>query len=113
MRAAINLISKTGLETVSSLILERRDQLQRGLISLGFEFLGPGLSEPLRSGILTTRHPGKDPTVLFQSLEKAGISASCRKTRNHGAWLRFSPHFYNTAKEIDRVLDVLSEAVRS
>ena len=113
MRAAINLIRETGLETVSSLILERRDQLERGLSSLGFEFLGPDLSEPLRSGIVTTRHPGKDPALLFQSLEQGGISASCRKTRDHGAWFRFSPHFYNTVEEIERVLDVLSEAIKS
>ena len=113
MRAAINLIRETGLESVSYLILERRDQLEKGLSSLGFEFLGPDFSEPLRSGILTTRHAGHDPAVLFKTLEQAGISASCRKTRNHGFWLRFSPHFYNTTSEIDRVLDVLSEAVKS
>lgn len=113
MRAAINLIRGTGPDTVSSLILERRDQLELGLSSLGFEFLGPDLSEPLRSGILTARHPGKDPSVLFQLLEQAGISASCRKTRNLGTWLRFSPHFYNTAAEMDRVLEVLSEALKT
>ena len=112
MRAAINLIRETGLGTVSSLILERRDQLQQGLSHLGFEFLGPDFSEPLRSGILTARHPGKDPAVLFQSLELAGISVSCRKTRAHGSWLRFSPHYYNTPAEINRVLDVLSDALK-
>jgi selenocysteine lyase/cysteine desulfurase len=46
-------------------------------------------------------------------LEKALISASYRKTRDHGFWLRFSPHFYNTEQEIDRVLDVLSESIKS
>jgi len=111
MHAAINLIRETGLGTVSTLILERRDRLQSGLSSLGFEFLGPDASEPLRSGILTARHPAHDPARLFAALEQAGISASCRKTRNHGTWLRFSPHFYNTDAEIDRVLDVLSGQV--
>jgi len=113
MRAAINLIRNQGLASVSSLILERRDQLEMGLVPLGFEVLGPGATEPLRSGILTMRHSAKDPSVLFQRLEQAGISASCRKTRAHGTWLRFSPHFYNTAAEIDRVLEVLSEDVKS
>jgi selenocysteine lyase/cysteine desulfurase len=46
-------------------------------------------------------------------MEKALISASCRKTREHGTWLRFSPHFYNTTAEIDRVLNVISEALKS
>jgi cysteine desulfurase / selenocysteine lyase len=113
MKASINLIRETGLDTVSRLILERRDQLQRGLSSVGFEFLGPDLSEPLRSGILTTRHAGHDPARLFTALEQESISASCRNTRNHGTWLRFSPHFYNTEEEINRALDVLSEAVKN
>ena len=113
MRASINLIREQGIDSVSSLILQRRDQLETGLASLGFDFLSPRSSEPLRSGILTTRHPGKDPSKLIADLEKAFISASYRKTRDHGFWLRFSPHFYNTSAEIDRVLDVLSEAVKS
>jgi len=112
MRAAIRMISDQGIDTISSRILERRDQLETGLGDLGFEFLSPRSHEPLRSGILTTRHPSKDPAELMASLEKADVSASYRKTRDHGFWLRFSPHFYNTEQEIDRVLDVLSEAVK-
>jgi selenocysteine lyase/cysteine desulfurase len=112
MRASINLIRQQGLESVSSLILENRDRLEEGLSTLGFEFLSPRNSQPLRSGIVTARFPGKDPSLLFTALEKAHISASCRKTRDHGTWLRFSPHYYNTAAEIDRVLDVLSENLR-
>jgi selenocysteine lyase/cysteine desulfurase len=112
MRASINLIREQGLDSVSSLILDRRDRLEQGLAGLGFEFLSPRADEPLRSGIVTTRHPAKDPGLLFAAMEKALISASCRKTRDHGTWLRFSPHFYNTTAEIDRVLDVLSEAIK-
>jgi selenocysteine lyase/cysteine desulfurase len=111
MRASINLIRHEGVESVSSLILERRDQLEQGLEDLGFEFLSPTRSESLRSGIVTTRHPAKEPSVLFAELERSQISASCRKTRSYGTWLRFSPHFYNTATEIDRVLNVLSDAI--
>ena len=113
MRAAINLILAQGLDSVSLLILEHRDQLEHGLASLGFEFLSPRSHEALRSGIVTARHPAKDPADLFATLEKAFISASCRKTRDHGTWLRFSPHYYNTAAEIDRVLDVLSESLKA
>lgn len=112
MRASINLIRNQGLDSISALILERRDQLEEGLSGLGFEFLSPRRNEPLRSGILTTRHPSKDPALLFAGLERAQISASCRKTRDRGTWLRFSPHYYNTAAEIDRVLDVLSESLK-
>jgi selenocysteine lyase/cysteine desulfurase len=113
MRASINLIQRQGLDVVSSLILERRDQLETGLEALGFDFLSPSRHEPLRSGIVTTRHPAKDPALLFATLEKSGIAASFRKTRNQGYWLRFSPHYYNTAEEIDRTLDVLGTAIKA
>jgi cysteine desulfurase / selenocysteine lyase len=113
MRAAIRMILDQGLGNISSLILERRDQLERGLADLGFEFLSPRSGEPLRSGILTARHPAEDPADLFRALEQASVSASYRKTRHHGFWLRFSPHFYNTAAEMDRVLDILSESLKS
>ena len=108
MKASINLLQEVGNEKVSALILERRDQLEAGLAAIGFEFLSPRIHEPLRSGIVTTRHPANDPAALFTALEKAGIAASLRKTRDHGFWLRFSPHFYNTVEEIDRTLDVLA-----
>ena len=112
MRASINLILKEGLEAVSAMILERRDQLEKSLAYFGFEFLSPRSHERLRSGILTARHPGSDPAALFASLEKAGIAASLRKTRDHGFWLRFSPHFYNTPEEINRTLDVISSSLK-
>ena len=112
MRASINLIRNQGIDSVSSLILERRDQLEMGLSDLGFEFLSPGRDEPLRSGILTARHPGRPPELLFAELEKAHVSASCRKTRDYGTWLRFSPHYYNTSSEMGRVLDILSESLK-
>lgn len=113
MRASINLFRNVGVESVSSLILTARDRLEAGLEAMGFEFLSPRASEPLRSGILTARHYAKDPAALLAELEGASISASCRKTRNHGTWLRFSPHFYNTEWEINRTLDVLSESLKS
>jgi selenocysteine lyase/cysteine desulfurase len=112
MRASINLIREQGIDSVSSLILERRDQLEMGLSDLGFEFLSPGRHELLRSGILTARHPGRAPELLFANLEKANVSASCRKTRDYGTWLRFSPHYYNTSSEMGRVLDILSESLK-
>ncbi|MEI6322772.1 MAG: aminotransferase class V-fold PLP-dependent enzyme [bacterium] len=109
MRASMNLLMTTGLDNVSALILERRDQLEKSLAYFGFEFLSPRSHEPLRSGIVTARHPGSDPALLFSAMEKAGIAASLRKTRDHGNWLRFSPHFYNTPEEINHVVDFISE----
>ena len=65
----------------------------------------------MRSGILTAKHPQRDSALIFSKLEEAGITASIRSTRNGDKWIRFSPHFYNTREEMDRVAAVLRLAL--
>ena len=45
--------------------------------------------------------------ALFAALEKAGVVASLRHDREGRDYLRFSPHFYNTESELDRVAEAL------
>ncbi len=111
MRASLEMLEATGLETVSSTILDVRDHLHGLLENMGFEFLSPSCEEPLRSGIVTARHPRADANSLFSALEKERITASSRMARGGGAWLRFSPHFYNTRAEMERIADVLRAAL--
>ncbi|MEI6034078.1 MAG: hypothetical protein WCS65_07340 [Verrucomicrobiae bacterium] len=40
----------------------------------------------------------------------AGIVASLRSLRDGSKWLRFSPHFYNTISEMEKVAVVLGRA---
>lgn len=108
MHASLKMLEEVGAETVSRMILDVRDYLEAGLAKLGFEFLSPPASEPMRSGIVTARHPAVKGSELFSALEKNRITASLRMERSSGEWLRFSPHFYNTRAEMDRVLEVLS-----
>ena len=110
MKASLEMLEAVGPERVSARILEARDHLEHRLSALGYEFLSPSHKEPLRSGILTARHPGKDPSAEFARLEEAGISASLRTTRAGDKWIRFSPHFYNTIEEMDRVAGVLASS---
>lgn len=110
MKASLEMLEAVGPERVSARILEVRDYLENRLSALGYEFLSPSHKEPLRSGILTARHPGKDPSSEFARLEEAGISTSLRTTRAGDKWIRFSPHFYNTIEEMDRVAEVLASS---
>lgn len=107
MKASIDMLNDLGIETVSSAILDVRDYLDDALRDLGFEFLSPPPSEPLRCGIVTARHPHADSAKLFAALEQNHITASLRRERSSGNWLRFSPHFYNTKAEMDKVISVL------
>ena len=104
------MLEATGLETVSSTILDVRDHLHGLLENMGFEFLSPSCEEPLGSGIVTARHPRAD-AGSSPALEKERITASSRMARGGGAWLRFSPHFYNTRAEMGRIADVLRAAL--
>jgi cysteine desulfurase/selenocysteine lyase len=113
MQASLEMLEATGLETVSSTILDVRDHLHGLLEQMGFEFLSPSREEPLRSGIVTARHPGVDINSLFSALERERITASLRVARESGEWLRFSPHFYNTRAEMERIAEVLQAACRT
>jgi selenocysteine lyase/cysteine desulfurase len=113
MKASLEMLEAAGLDTVSSAILDVRDHLHGLLEQMGFEFLSPSREEPLRSGIVTARHPRIAPGALFSALEKEKITGSLRMARASGEWLRFSPHFYNTRAEMERIADVLRAALRS
>lgn len=107
MKASLELLLAAGMGNVRTSILQVRDALQTGLRDMGFVFLSPDETDPLRSGILTCRHAARDSAVLFSKLEEAGIIASLRSLRDGSQWLRFSPHFYNSLEEINRVVETL------
>lgn len=111
MKAALEMLLEVGIEEVARLILEVRDYLHGELEELGFEFLSAPRDHAWRSGIVTARHPGKPSAELFAALEKANIVASLRNDRSGGEWLRFSPHFYNTRGDMDRVVAALRAAL--
>lgn len=112
MWASIKMLLATGIPTISAAILDVRDYLQNRLEEMDFEFLSP-MTDPLRSGILTCRHPKFSSSELFKKLESAHLIASLRKNRQGEFWLRFSPHFYNTREEMDRVARVIKDALSS
>lgn len=107
MKASLEMLLEIGLENVQAGILEVRDYLEKKLSHAGFEFLSPRANEPMRSGILTMRHPSIDSGAIFSKLENAGIAASLRKDHSGQKWIRFSPHFYNTINEMNRAFEVV------
>jgi cysteine desulfurase / selenocysteine lyase len=112
MQASLEMLQRTGPDVVASAILDVRDYLHELLENMGFEFLSPSCWEPLRSGIVTARHPRASTNVLFAALEKAKVTASLRMARESGEWLRFSMHFYNTREEMERIAGVLRAAMQ-
>jgi len=106
MKAALDLLESIGSHSISERLMTLKRQLVEGLQDLGFAIHGP-VEGPQASSITTCYHPDQPLPPLAKALEQAGIIASLRHDRENRAFLRFSPHFYNTSQEIDRVLEVL------
>ena len=103
---AIDLFESSGPQAIAAHVLALTDRLCDGLQRAGGELVslrGEGIS----SGIVTFRLPGIDSVALGQALERAGIATTYRTTG-----IRISPHGYNTATEIDRLLQTLAELAR-
>lgn len=110
MKAAVEMLLEHGIEVVANRLRELKVHLLTQLHALRFDVLGPTDSVNA-SSITTFRHPFANSAELFARLQKAQIIASFRHDREGGAYLRFSPHFYNTEAEIDRAIEVLGGAL--
>ena len=105
MKAAIDLLLQAGIDRIAEQILSLRARLIHGLEPAGYRLLGK--PDPATgSGIVTFSHPARDLTEVFQRMTQERIFCSQRQDRQGIQYLRFSPHFYNSEAEIDRVLEI-------
>jgi cysteine desulfurase / selenocysteine lyase len=105
MKAAIDLLLEAGIDRIAERILFLRARLIQGLEPAGYRLLGK-VEPATGSGIVTFSHPTRDLTGVFQRLTEEHIFCSQRQDRQGNNYLRFSPHFYNSEAEIDRVLEI-------
>jgi len=109
MNAAIEMFLEVGMEVIGDRNLQLKRRLVEGLTAQDWKIIGP-LSGPNASGITTFTHPERDLAALNLHLLEAGIVPSFRHDRDGTGFIRFSPHFYNTFAELDRVLEVTADA---
>jgi cysteine desulfurase/selenocysteine lyase len=103
--ASVEYLLEKGIEKIKSHNDELIDQMRQGIRSDKYEILTP-MSDAGNSTILVISHKEKSKNEdIFEMLKKNNIFVSLR--RQH---LRFAPHLYNTADEIDKVLSVLNGA---
>ena len=95
---------------IATTLLELKAFLLERLVPLGFHVLGPTTGANA-SGITTVWHPAVPASRLFERLEAAGVVASLRHDRAGREFLRFSPHYYNTPSELQRVAEVLRQSL--
>ena len=109
MKAGIDLIQEVGLPAISAQLLKLKARLHAGLQPLGFTFLGPDPRAINASCITTVQHPQRSLADISEHLTAHNITTSLRHNRAGQPLLRFSPHFYNTEAEMDRVAKVIAE----
>jgi len=107
MKAGIELIQEIGLPAISAQLLKLKARLHVGLQPQGFTFLGPAPQSIQASAITTVQHPQRSLEDISKHLTEHHITPSLRHNRAGQQLLRFSPHFYNTEAEMDRVAQVI------
>ena len=105
--ASMELALEIGVENIAAELLRKRALLVPVLSAKGFTVLNADAKLENASGIVSFFQPGKDLSALNQKLSEAGIVASLRTDRKGQNYVRFSPHFYNTDAELQRVLEIL------
>lgn len=110
MAASIEMILEVGKEQVAGRIASLVQSLAGSLAELGFEPAGPVAGAPA-CGILAVTHPRADVAAVFQKLQDEKVTVSVRMDRTRRAYLRWSPHFYNTEEELDRAVAVVRKTV--
>ncbi|MBX5321088.1 MAG: aminotransferase class V-fold PLP-dependent enzyme [Candidatus Bathyarchaeota archaeon] len=99
---AIKMLLEFGIQNIENRVIKLTDRLMESAKALGFELQTPE-EKPYRSGIVNIKTDKAQQIV--RELREKDIVVSARA---HG--IRVSPHFYNTEKEIDTLVDVINKS---
>lgn len=99
---ALELFEESTQEYREQRVLDNTEYFMQQLHAAGLPPLLQGVPRKNLSGIVTIAP--REPERMFATLEQENITASLRERL-----IRFSPHYYNTTDEIDRVIAVLKQ----
>ena len=101
LRAALEFLLEVGIERIAPAVQALTDQLAEGAVRKGYQLLGDRTPEN-GAGIVALHRPGMDSRQVVHELKERGIIAAPRQ-----GWVRFSPHFYISPDDIERVVEAL------
>jgi selenocysteine lyase/cysteine desulfurase len=101
LEAALDLFNEAGRENVERQVLFLSRRLHGGLTARGYTVYGPA-DDAHRSGVVSFRHDTVTAAELVKQLRAADVVVSEREDH-----VRVAAHFYNTADEIDQLLNAL------
>jgi selenocysteine lyase/cysteine desulfurase len=108
MKTSLELILHLGVKQIEARLLDLRTYLEESLTGAGFKVFGFANRKSHKSAITSVMF--EDPfkaKQIYQKLCSHMVDASLRQARSGAHVLRFSPHFYNTEEELDRVIRIL------
>ena len=101
LRASMELLLEVGVEAVGTAVLKLTDQIAEGVQRRGYSLMIARQAEAA-SGIVSFQKDGIDSRLVVRHLKDARVTAAPRQ-----GWVRVSPHFYNNAEEVERLLEAL------
>lgn len=107
LNAAIELALEIGVDNIARELLRKRNRLVPALQSKGYKVLNSDVPPENASGIVSFYKEADDLTPLHKKLEDANVITSLRSDRNGKHYIRFSPHYYNTDAEMNRLVELI------
>ncbi len=99
--ASMEMLCGFGTEAIARRVLELTDLACQRLEDVG-AVIHSDRQEPNKSGIVAFEFPGRDPQAIRKRCLARDVVLSCR-----GGRLRISPHAYNDASDIDRLIEAI------
>jgi selenocysteine lyase/cysteine desulfurase len=105
--ASMRLLLEVGVENIAAELLRKRDLMVYGLTLKGYTVLNGDCAPENAGAFVSFHHSSLDLPAIHQRLTDAGVVSSLRTDRAGKKYIRFSPHFYNTDAELERVFALL------
>lgn len=103
---SIEYLLKVGVERIFEHNKRLSNLLIQGLEERTAEIISPKNDEE-RSSIVAARFPGKNSSEIASFLSAAKVIVSARKD-----FIRFSPHLYNEAEDIEKALEEIGKSLK-
>jgi cysteine desulfurase/selenocysteine lyase len=103
LTAALDLLLEVGPAEVYSRVCAHNRTITQTLLQAGWEVVSPGPTHRL-AGIVAARHPFLPAHQVGERLRDRHIEVSARQ-----GLVRFSPHFYTTAGELDALRVIIGK----
>ena len=94
-------------EQHESFAITQRGKVEGVLLNIEEYDRSDNTSDSERSSIISLTHPDRDIRSVARELKSNNIDVSVRQNRAGQPFVRLSPHFYNTDREIEQIASVM------